>query len=137
MGLRQSLPTAASRFSRSFRVELRLPLDRRNIMGTRRRAPLPPMPLTHAQRQELERLTVGHVRLLLAYAGAGPEAVVPGLGDGTMLRSDVAQWVNEKDRDSRQAQRQLRAITLDWAKVGTWTGAAGIIVAIIIAAIGR
>jgi hypothetical protein len=45
--------------------------------------------------------------------------------------------VNEKDRDSRQARNQVRASTLDWAKVGTWTGAAGIIVAIIIAALGR
>jgi hypothetical protein len=95
------------------------------------------MPLTLAQRQELEQLTVGHVRLLLAYAGAGPEAVVRGLGDGTMLRSDVAQWMIDKERDSRQARHPVRASTLDWVQVGTWTGAAGIIVAIIIAALGR
>jgi len=79
-----------------------------------------PMPLTPEQRAELERLTVSG-------------SVVPGLGNGMMLRADVAGWVAEKDEE----QAQLQASTLFWAKVAAWVGVAGIVVAIIIAALGR
>jgi|SRR5262249_50846960 len=102
------------------------------------------MPLTPEQRAELERLTVSYVRQQLPYAGAGPGAVVPGLGNGTMLRGDVAEWVAEKDRELQRAQTQLQRAqaqlqesTLFWAKVAAWAGVAGIIVAIIIAVLGR
>ena len=67
-----------------------------------------PMPLTPEQRAELERLTVSYVRQQLPYAGPGPGSVVPGLGNGMMLRADVAGWVAEKDEE----QAQLQASTL-------------------------
>jgi len=92
-----------------------------------------PMPLTPEQRAELERLTVSYVRQQLPYAGPGRGSVVPGLGNGMMLRADVAGWVAEKDEE----QAQLQASTLFWAKVAAWVGVAGIVVAIIIAALGR
>ena len=95
------------------------------------------MPLTPEQRAELERLTVSYVRQQLPYAGAGPGAVVPGLGNGTMLRGDVAEWVAEKDQALQQEQTQLQVNTLFWAKVAAWVGVTGIVVAIIIAALGR
>jgi hypothetical protein len=91
------------------------------------------MALTAEQRAELERLTVSYVRQQLPYAGASPGSVVPGLGNGMMLRADVAGWVAEKD----QEQAQLQVSTLFWAKVAAWVGVAGIVVAIIIAALGH
>jgi|SRR6516162_303283 len=66
-----------------------------------------------------------------------PGAVVPGLGNGMMLRGDVAEWVAEKDRELQRAQTQLQESTLLWAKVAAWVGVAGTVVAIIIAVLGR
>jgi hypothetical protein len=90
------------------------------------------MPLSRADRAELDRLGVENVRLKMAYAGPGPGSVVPGLASPSgqwMTRSDVEDWLAEQ---GRKAERQQAAI-LWWAKAAAWVGAAGIVVAIVVA----
>jgi hypothetical protein len=48
------------------------------------------MPLSPEQRIACERAGVEEVRAKMTYAGPGPGAVVPGLGDGLILRQDAA-----------------------------------------------
>jgi hypothetical protein len=54
------------------------------------------MPLTPEQRLACERAGVDEVRAKMAYAGPGPGACVPGLGDGLILRQDAADWIREQ-----------------------------------------
>jgi hypothetical protein len=87
------------------------------------------MSLSDADREELERFGPDNVRSKLAYAGASPVAVVPGLGDGTVLRRDVENWLAERGRESAK----LQADTLFYAKAAAWISGLGLLVAIIIA----
>src|SRR5215813_728715 len=76
------------------------------------------MALSEEQRRELDRLTIENVRLKLAYSAAEREAVVPGLGDGMILRGDVEDWLAEMARlDAKE-----RAATLRWARIAGWAG---------------
>jgi len=43
--------------------------------------------------------------LVLAYSGAGPLSVVPGLGPGDMLRGDIEVWLAARSQET--AKRQL------------------------------
>jgi hypothetical protein len=52
--------------------------------------------LSPKQRTACERVGVEEVRAKMAYAGPGPGAVVPGLGDGLILRQDAADWIKEQ-----------------------------------------
>jgi hypothetical protein len=54
------------------------------------------MPLSSEQRIACERAGVEEVRAKMTYAGPGPGAVVPGLGDGMILRQDAADWIKEQ-----------------------------------------
>jgi hypothetical protein len=95
------------------------------------------MPLTEAAKKELERLGAENVARRLNYAGAGSGSVVPGIVAPDPLRRDVEDWVNDRlaERDRREAKD--KADILWWAKAATWVGAGGIVVAIIIAALGH
>jgi len=76
------------------------------------------MALSEEQRRELDRLTIENVRPKLAYSAAEREAVVPGLGDGMILRGDVEDWLAEMARlDAKE-----RAATLRWARIAGWAG---------------
>jgi hypothetical protein len=93
--------------------------------------------LTNEHRAELERRGPRNVRLRLRYAGPGSGSVVPGLGDGRMLRSDVEDWLFDKEIEASQKSLQVQEDTLRWAKLAAWIGVAGILVAIVIAVLGR
>jgi hypothetical protein len=95
------------------------------------------MPLTFDQQRECERQGPDNVRRQLAYAGANPGSVVPGLGDGMMTRGDVQEWLAEIERKSAEEQKEATANTLFWAKVAAWAGIIGIVVTIVIALLGR
>ena len=71
------------------------------------------MALSEEQRRELDRLTIENVRLKLAHSAAERGAVVPGLGEGTILRGDVEDWLAEMAR----LEAEQRAATLRWAKI--------------------
>src|SRR5215467_2175081 len=76
------------------------------------------MALSEEQRRELDRLTIENVRPKLVYSAAEREAVVPGLGDGMILRGDVEDWLAEMARlDAKE-----RAATLRWARIAGWAG---------------
>ena len=77
------------------------------------------MALRPDQDAELRRLTVEGIRQQLTYAGPGRNAVVPGLGDGMMLRGDVEEHVAKRER---KATRRL-----------IWTNTALAIIGIVIA----
>src|SRR5262249_30052504 len=76
------------------------------------------MALSEEQRRELDRLTIENVRLKLACSTAERGAVVPGLGDGTLLRGDVEDWLAEMAR----LEARDRAATLQWARIAGWAG---------------
>jgi hypothetical protein len=61
------------------------------------------MPLSPEQRAACERAGVEEVRAKMAYAGPGDGAVVPGLGDGLIIRKDVACWIKARLLHSNQA----------------------------------
>jgi hypothetical protein len=65
------------------------------------------MALTPGQVRELERLGVDNVRERLRYAGPGGGSIVPGLGDGKMLRSDVEGWLEGQDKAARKTRRKI------------------------------
>jgi hypothetical protein len=77
------------------------------------------MALRPDQDAELRRLNVEGIRQQLTYAGPGRNAVVPGLGDGMMLRGDVEEHVAKRER---KATRRL-----------IWTNTALAIIGIVIA----
>jgi hypothetical protein len=95
------------------------------------------MPLTFDQQRECERQGPDNVRRQLAYAGANPGSVVPGLGDGMMTRGDVQEWLAEIERKSAEEQKEATASTLFCAKVAAWAGIIGLVVTIVIALLGR
>jgi hypothetical protein len=89
------------------------------------------MALSDADRAELDRLRIENVKLKLSHANPGADSPVPGLGPGFgMARGDVEGWLAEQDREA--TKRQID--TLWWAKAAAWISAAGILVAIVIAA---
>jgi hypothetical protein len=90
------------------------------------------MALTPGQVRELERLGVDNVRERLRYAGPGGGSIVPGLGDGKMLRSDVEGWLGEQDKAARKRAEKLQEDTLWWAKAAAWFSGVGIIVGAIV-----
>ena len=77
------------------------------------------MALRPDQDAELRRLNVEGIQQQLTYAGPGRNAVVPGLGDGMMLRGDVEEHVAKRER---KATRRL-----------IWTNTALAIIGIVIA----
>jgi hypothetical protein len=77
------------------------------------------MALRPDQDAHLRRLNVEGIRQQLTYAGPGRNAVVPGLGDGMMLRGDVEEHVAKRER---KATRRL-----------IWTNTALAIIGIVIA----
>src|SRR5262249_13104092 len=87
------------------------------------------MALSDADRAELNRLGIENVKLKLTYAGPGGGAVVPGLRPGYGVERGVVE-------EAREALRR-QSDSLWWAKAATWIGAAGILVAIAIAALGK
>jgi hypothetical protein len=54
------------------------------------------VPLTPEQRAACERAGVEEVRAKMAYAGPGDGSIVPGLGDGMILRREAADWIREQ-----------------------------------------
>jgi hypothetical protein len=54
-----------------------------------------------------------------------------------MLRSDVEDWLFEKETQASKKIIQLQEDTLRWAKLAAWIGVVGILVAIVIAVLGR
>jgi hypothetical protein len=95
------------------------------------------MALTPDQVRELERLGVDNVRERLRYAGPGGGSIVPGLGDGKMLRSDVEGWLGEQDKAARKRAEKLQEDTLWWAKAAAWFSGVGIIVGAIVSFLAR
>jgi len=93
--------------------------------------------LTSDQVRELERLGVDNVRERLRYAGAGAGSIVPGLGDGKMLRGDVEVWLAEQDKAARKRAEKLQEDTLWWAKAAAWLSGVGIIVGAIVSFLAR
>jgi hypothetical protein len=92
------------------------------------------MPLSRNDRTELDRLGIENVRLKLAHAGPAAGSVVPGLGPGFgMTRSDVEDWLAERTQEAAK----LQADTLWWAKLAAIVGIVGIVVAIMIAFLGK
>jgi hypothetical protein len=90
------------------------------------------MPLCPDDRAELERRGIGNVRQRLDHAGPGSGSVVPGLGPNFgMTRSDVEDWLSEKDRAAANLQTNI----LWWAKAAAWISGASILVAVVIAAL--
>ena len=56
---------------------------------------------------------------LRQHAGSAERgAVVPGLGDGMLLRGDVEDWLAEMAR----LEAKERAATLRWARIAGWAG---------------
>jgi hypothetical protein len=92
------------------------------------------MALSETDRTELNRLDVENVKLKLGHAGPGPGSVVPGLGPGFgMTRSDVEDWLAERSKEAAQQQSDI----LWWAKAAAYISAAGIVIAVIIALLGK
>jgi hypothetical protein len=88
------------------------------------------MPLSAADRAELDRLGVENVRLKLPFAYPGGDAPVPGLGVGFgMKRGDVKEWLAEQTREAVRLQLRI----LWWAKAAAWIGIASIIVGVLVA----
>jgi hypothetical protein len=65
------------------------------------------MPLSESERAELDRLTPRIVEAKLQKAGASPYAVVPGLGNGLMLRGDVEDWLAQQYSKSASLKKLL------------------------------
>jgi hypothetical protein len=102
------------------------------------------VPFTPAQCAELERLGLSEVRLHYERAGMDDSRTVATLLDGGMLRRDVGAWIAEKEREAQAKADQItaksqhiQAQTLRWAKAAAWIGVAGIVVAIILAFVGK
>jgi hypothetical protein len=93
--------------------------------------------LSFDQIRELERLGIDNVRQRLRYAGAGPGSIVPGLGDGRMLRGDVEDWLAGKDKALRERAEKLQEDTLWWAKAAAWIAGAGIVVGTAVSFLAR
>ena len=89
------------------------------------------MSLSPESRAELERPGVKNVRHKLARGSPDGSSVVPGLGS-ELTRTDVEAWLSEKD----DAAQQLQLDILWWAKAAALVSAAGIVVAVAIAALG-
>jgi hypothetical protein len=96
------------------------------------------MPISEENRAELDRLGTENVRLQLAHAGPSRGSVVPGLGKRPdqqfgMTRGDVEDWLAEQTREAARQQADI----LWWAKAAAFIGLLGIIVAIVIAFLGK
>jgi hypothetical protein len=96
-----------------------------------------PMPLTFEQRKECQRLGPDNVRRQLAYAGPGAGSIVPGLGDGMMLRGDVQEWLAEIERKNTRGTEAGDREHIVLGKVAAWAGIIGIVVPIVIALLGH
>ena len=82
------------------------------------------MPLTEAQRAELEELSPDNVRPKLMQAGAGRGAVVPGFKSHDILRGDIEDWLAEKYSEEKRMEKRR-------TNVGNFVGIAGVVVAIV------
>jgi hypothetical protein len=82
-------------------------------------------------------MAVPNVCQRLRYAGAGPGSIVPGLGDGRMLRGDVEDWLAAKDNALRERAEKLQEDTLWWAKAAAWIAGAGIVVGMVVSFLAR
>lgn len=84
--------------------------------------------LTNEQRAELDHLGPEYVRSKLAGYGGGRNAAIGGFKHGDITRSDIEEWLAEKNLE----QVAQQSATLFWAKIAAWAG----IVSVIVAAIG-
>lgn len=85
------------------------------------------MPLTAADRTELERLGPENVRPKLDRANHKSDSLVPGLGQGSgMRRGDVEAWLAEQSR----SEAKQRSATLWAAIAGALIGLCSLAVAI-------
>jgi hypothetical protein len=92
------------------------------------------MALSPEDRERLEALSPEIVRQRLSYAGAGDGSIVPGLGrPKDLLRGDVEEWLAEKDKEAAKLQQK----TLAWARAAAWISIVGIVVAVVLALIGK
>lgn len=91
------------------------------------------MPLTPELRAKLDRL--GLTEVLLHYERADPHNYRSTLTtlEGAPARGDVGEWIAEKEREATHIVAQ----TLFWAKAAALIGVFGVVVAIIIAALGK
>jgi hypothetical protein len=80
---------------------------------------------------------IDNVRQKLRYAGAAQGAIVPGLGDGKMLRGDVEDWLAEQDKAAKERAEKLQQDTLWWAKAAAWIAGAGIIIGTLVSFLAR
>ena len=82
------------------------------------------MALTPVQRAALDSLSTEDIRRQLSYVGPGTGTVVPGIGDGTVLRCDVLAYLVERDEQTARVQRRR-----DFRrKLAIWVSVAGVIV---------
>jgi hypothetical protein len=70
------------------------------------------MTLTSDQRAVLDRYTIEDLGQQLRYAGPGPGAVVPGLGDNMMSRGDVQAYIFEREHKAARTQRRLPRVSI-------------------------
>jgi hypothetical protein len=83
------------------------------------------MALTTEQRAELEKHGPETVRIKLLQGGADRGAAIPGFTTGpyrTLTRSDVEDWLVEKQAEAAKNQRQ----TLQWAIIAGLAAIAGV-----------
>jgi len=131
LGFGRATPQAERVVAGGRKIEVARLKIRRGTAGARRAA----VALNLNQTRELERL--GIVRQKLRYAGAGQGSIVPGLGDGKMLRGDVEDWLAEKDNAVRKRAEKLQEYTLRCAKAAAWIAGAGIVVGTLVSFLAR
>src|SRR5262249_39533714 len=88
----------------------------------------PEMALSREHEAVLEQHDVTTIRQRLMYAGPGPGAAVPGLGDGMMTRADVERYTAERYTAEREKREARRAVRRPWI-IAAITIAAGALIA--------
>ena len=93
------------------------------------------MALTPNQLAELERRGVGNIRRMMQggeFVGVGPGASVPlGLRDENPRRSEVEDWLAEKERQSVDEAVDRHSRVMFWAKIAGIAAVVGAVAAIV------
>ena len=76
------------------------------------------MPLTPAQRAELEEHGATSIRFKLTQYGAGRGADISGFKSGIITRGDIEDWLAEE----AQREQVQQALTLRWAQIAAGRG---------------
>lgn len=87
--------------------------------------------LTDKQRAELEELGPSNVRAHESRFGGGRNTPIPDFKCGEMVRSDILDWLADKERHAERRQ----ARTLFWAIVGGVAGVIGVLVSVVLTSI--